>query len=495
MNRVARQLAAFGPGWVLVGVGVVVSVAAIGQGCGPPRGSIGGGGGGGGGGNLEFADAAMSDVDLAMAPPCSGLTCLQVNCGELSQTTLNGTVYAPNGTLPLYNAVVYILNAKVTAFTDGLSCDRCNGQVSGSPLVLATTGPDGRFSLVNVPAGDNIPLVVQLGKWRRQVSIPHVPQCTTTKLDAKYTSLPSNHKEGDIPRMAIATGSADPMECLLLKIGLDPNEIKEPGNKTRVEFYKAANSPGTSISGNTPSAADPSKGLYASLKRLVNYDIVMLPCEGSEYDQSVGRKNLVDFVNMGGRVFATHYSYDWLTYDASPFNKIAKPTDANGLWPKRQTDFPSDAVTTTAKLVTNFPKGMAFAKWLKFAGATSAPGFLDILAIRHDINGVAPALAQAWATDSFTGTDPMGNPTTTPGTPQLTFNTPVDPGHDDAGVAEYCGRIVYSDFHVAQSEANQFNPFPGACMLGPMSDQEKALAFMLFDLSSCVQSDQAPPIF
>ncbi len=63
------------------------------------------------------------------------------------------------------------------------------------------------------------------------------------------------------------------------------------------------------------------------------------------------------------------------------------------------------------------------------------------------------------------------------------------------GVPAYCGRVVFSDFHVTAGAVQPMNKtFPGACKSDPMTDQEKALAFMLFDLSSCVQQDTTPPI-
>ncbi len=444
----------------------LVFIAAILHGCGPRA-------------TKPSPNEGAGPGPMDFAVPCVGLACQQKNCGELGVTTLVGKVYAPNGTLPLYNAVVYVPNAPLEPFEKTVKCEPCDGHVSGSPLVKAVTGPDGSFVLENVPAGIDIPLVVQIGKWRRQVLVD-VPECTTTELEAKYTRLPQSNSEGEIPKIGIATGSLDPMECLLLKIGIDPNEIAEPGQGKRVDFYKAAHSPGTTISTNTPSGADLTKGLYMDLKKLMDYDVVILPCEGSEYDQgAVGRSNIVEYLNAGGRVFGTHYSYSWFTYSNSPFNKIAKP-QKDGLWPRGQ----SAKIPGTVTLVTNFPKGMAFAQWLISAGAKSAPNKLEAPAVLHDIDGVDPAFAQAWGKLDFNGI---------PATPLLTFNTPLNAPPDDMGVPQYCGRAVFGDLHVAASEASG-PTFPKACKGGPLTDQEKALAFMLFDLSSCVQSDLIPPV-
>ena len=68
-----------------------------------------------------------------------------------------------------------------------------------------------------------------------------------------------------------------------------------------------------------------------------------------------------------------------------------------------------------------------------------------------------------------------------------------------------CGRIVYSDLHIGGNSGdygegpNASGPpangmTPGGCNANiPLSDQEKALEFMLFDLSSCVIPDTQPP--
>ena len=134
------------------------------------------------------------------------------SCPVGTATVVTGTVVSPakSSPDPIYNAVVYVPVGDVEPFKKGVTCARC-GTVEGVTKfkVAALTGPDGKFRLEGVPAGKDIPLVVQVGRWRRVVKIPEVKACQEQSVAQELTRLPRNHSEGEIPRTAIVSGRAD----------------------------------------------------------------------------------------------------------------------------------------------------------------------------------------------------------------------------------------------------------------------------------------------
>jgi hypothetical protein len=130
----------------------------------------------------------------------------------------------------------------------------------------------------------------------------------------------------------------------------------------------------------------------------------------------------------------------------------------------------------TGSIDTSFVEGQSFATWLETVGALSGPDQMDLENVRQDVDSVvAPTQQFIYAS---------GPPAQTL---QLAFFTPVG----DAPSAQ-CGRVVFTDFHVSgnvnllDAGLSAGTTFPAECTSGPMTSQEKALEFMLYDLASCV---------
>lgn len=343
-------------------------------------------------------------------------------------------------------------NGTPQAFTPGATCDRCGSVPSGEPLVTALSGADGKFVIENVPVGTDIPLVIQVGRWRRQVRIPNVEACKDNPLGGELTRLPRSKAEGDIPLMAIATSPYDPTECIMRKIGIADEEFTVPSATGRVHIYKGA---GATLAGATPPAATT---LWADATNLKRYDLVAFPCQTSGGPDVPGRANIKTYADEGGRVFVTDLSQDIIKSGAAP-------------WPSTANWSVSGAYTNPASIDTTFPKGNALADWLQAIGATTTRGQLNLTATFARLtSAVAPA--QRWVYSSST-------------TQTYSFNTPV--GTD---AASQCGRVVYSSFHIASGAGASF---PSECNNTPLTAQEKVLEFLLFDLAACIQKDDTAP--
>ena len=417
---------------------------------------------------------------------CTNLCLRQMACPAGGKTTLTGTVLTPTRPAfgapdPIYNAIVYVPNAPVAAFPTGVACERC-GNPSGSPLVWTVTGPDGKFTLENVPVGANVPLVIQIGRWRRQVTITNVAPCMNTAVPAELTRLPRNKTEGDIPLMALTTGGADPLECLLRKVGIDDSEFTPPTGTGRVHLYSGMGGTSSFASGGAiPNATT----LWDSAANLAKYDVVLTACEGVSATGNpnhisnktvAARQNMVDYTNKGGRLFASHWHNAWLYRGP-----------AASMWPATATwNFDEDLRSPlSAKIDTTFPKGLALAQWLQLVGGSTTLGTVAINDAQHTVDTVNPALVQRWIyAENAVDLDDVTWPVTTQ---YFTFNTPL-------GVpeAQACGRVVYSDIHVSSSDRVNM-PFPNGCTSTTFTPQEKILEFMLFDIAACVQTQMPPP--
>ncbi len=486
--------------------------------------------------------------------PCTGLCPAQYTCdggsATLSGKVVAGTLakYLPTGVTngdPVPNVLVYIPNRTAAPYVDPFTtrasetqaqqCSTCGADVSGNPLVETKTAFDGTFTLSQVPVGTTIPIVIQLGRWRRVFTVTTTCGSNTvavTGLPAGILRMPRTHAEGDIPLTALSTGSVDAMECVLLKMGVDSGEFVaySAAATGRIQMYQG-NGATASAGGATP-AETALMGTTTANGTYNSYDQVILPCWGvdpttngsANAKSAAALANLVTYGNNGGHFFATHYSYAWL-YANNPYSTTANFNVNHNTGINSMTGIVSQTVPPT----TPVSNPGVFVEWLNYiqalsnftaANAPPIPADVTIANARHDVNSVA-----LQSVDWIDGTDPGDQSAMLL---HYTFDTPVNQ-------TAQCGHSIFSDFHVSNSatgvgtcqantdcssdscvghgggctrnnqcasnSCNRNGTCDGLCTAAsfptqsdiatycnavPMTAQEKILEYMIWDLASCV---------
>lgn len=418
------------------------------------------GGRAGGSADSGLGGSGGGSSDSGTLPPCA----------VRHTGTLSGVVTEPSGTLALPNVGVFVPTVPLDDFPEGPSgrCIGCEEDFSGWPLVSTITSATGTFTLDDVPAGLTR-VVMQTGRWRREVQTT-VIECTTTPMPRSLTRLPRSKAEGHLPKMALATGAADPLECLLLKLGIEPSEFTRPDGGGSIHLFVDN---GQVMDGGLPSVFP----FYASGGAPFDgYDAVLAPCRGGEFGaNSNQRQVMASYVDRGGRFFTTHYGYEWML--SPPFSTTAtwEPTAMFGM-------------TDSANVVTSFPRGAIYRTWLTDVARLGST--ILITDPRYNVGAVRGQTVE------YLGAPFRRQATDAHWTAQLSFTTPIGA---DAG----CGRVAFSDFHVSTNALQvpffpecttppcpPRPPFPDNCVGGPFTDQEKVLVYILFDLGTCAHDDR-----
>jgi hypothetical protein len=495
--------------------GTVYDCAAEGRSCSPLETCIGG---------ITGPATCQSDTTGGTCPLCSAVP----TCSSQPQLTrLTGRVTTPgrNDTdtpnqLGVPNAFVYIL--RTNSFSDlpaissgvpatGNACERCVDQDLGPVLVSGMTNATGNFQLEgNIPVGQQFIIVVKVGKFRRAMrhTLAASAACVTTPIAANLTRLPRATNDGDggvnIPRVAFSTGSIDAMECVFSKMGIQTDQFSVPQGTARLHLYRSngawpsqaalncnncgtgsgttdTNCRTTNCGGGTTTArtnylnALQDQRLFEDNGRIREYDMVVFDCEAGGWDSSFSQRdaygdNIVDYVNRGGRMFASHLGFSWLNGNGTLGNAATWTTSLD-----------TSSTTGTGAVSLGRPRASPriqnFADWMNGHGiATQAGGYLFTIAEPRSQN-----TGLGTSSEEFVHrTD--GNQRTQ----QFSFNTPYA-----ASAANACGRVAYSGFHVSIGNTGTA-VFPNHCT-GNLTAQEKVLLYMLFDLGACVGEDPDPP--
>jgi len=457
----------------------------------------------GGGGTF---DGTLSGNGGGSTPQCGssvGWQCaVDTTCS--SPTTLKGKVFDPAGLNPLYDVVVFIpkVVASLPVITPGThSCNTCDVSI-GDYVVATTTDYTGSFTLSGVPTGSDVPVTVQIGKWRRTVNVNISASCGTNTVADGTLRLPKKQSEGDLPQMAVLTGGCDDLGCFMTGMGVDPSEFTAPHGGGRIDVYQGVSQgagggfgglgggggqAATLSNGTAGNCTNASCPLWASKTSFESYDIVMLSCECAENRQTKpasAQQALHDWLNEGGKVFASHYHYTWFEDSpAADFQGVAKWGNTAGNDTAIGGGHPYD-------VDTSFPKGAIFGNWLgtvKALNSAGPPPDIVLNQVADSVVSVNPPTTR-WIYDSQGAPDVK----------YLSFETPIGgaPPPPDAAPEsgpQYCGKAVFTDLHTGGSLLSTVASIPAGCKNTQLSDQQKALEFLFFDLSACVTNDMGMP--
>jgi hypothetical protein len=367
----------------------------------------------------------------------------------------------------------------------------------------------GHFTLKGVPATTHVPLVVQIGKWRREVFISSVNKCTNNVVPAGDSRLPTTITDGSgpagstsMPRMALLTGGADNLGCFLSGLGIASTEWGSPHGGGHLDVYQGSGGAGVT-NGTAGNCAGGTCGLWNTMADLQYYDIVLLACEGETYDNYKGApamENMHTWLDQGGKMFGTHFHYTWFKdgpnegcTDCNDFVATGNP------W----RGVSSGSASGNYDIDTTFFGGSQMSKWLSNLGLLNTDGTIALNQVADSV-GLVGTGAQRWIYDPASPND----------TKYMSIETPIG-GIKDAGAPakdsgtttestgpQYCGKAVFSDLHAGGSAAGGSiisiitgggGTVPGSCPTNAtLSAQEAALEFLFFDLSACVTAESAP---
>lgn len=374
----------------------------------------------------------------------------------------------------------------------------------------------------------------------------------------------------NIPHVAVATGSIDAMECVFHKMGIVSDEFTHPAGEGRIHLYRsnggwpaeaascascttsacaACESAGgsQSIRANCEGCANCTggggggsctacragvlatceeelatceeqlaacqdelalSGLVGDDGRITEYDLSVLDCEGQGWNLNSGgsSQNIREYVNRGGRLFASHLSFKWLRAEKDPDGVLEYDEDnaiATSMGPAAEWVTSAMTSPNSGPGRLSFDRDNAssrigeFAEWMINEGIIeNEEDSFNVVEPRSQVASSETASGLGPSSEEFVYCESGSGGCTNQRTQQFSFNTPYG-----APEAEVCGRVAYSGFHVAAAEGNLSlgsSVFPGYCTNaaandGVLTDQEKILLYMLFDLGACVGEPLVTP--
>ncbi len=356
--------------------------------------------------------------------------------------TLTGTVLAPEGTIPISGALVYLTPEPPAAIPQQVFCDKCIELANDVPYTLSA--PDGTFTVDAYRTGEQY-LVVQKGAFRRvrSVTVAEGDQM----VDEALSTLPSRQDPAngdDIPKMAVLDGNYDDIENSLAKLGLG-----------QVDTYGDLVQGSESFALIKDGARNAFLTDYATLSQ---YHIVFFPCASSWPDGYLSDPNVLsnlrNFMNAGGRLYVTDYTYDVLRQtDPNPITWLYD----TGAYGSAESGY-YDATSTA--------NDQGLADWLGAQGITSFVA---------EANWTIIDRVNQYSAPDEDGMSATFDPTVwvhgdVPGTGQKPLTVSYQHG---------CGRALFSTYHTESGQVG-------------LLVQERALLYIILEVAVCI-GDIGPP--
>ena len=398
--------------------------------------------------------------------------------GGGNNATLTGTVFAPNGTIPVVGALVYTTSSPPEGIPDQVYCAECVELECG--VDFTESDVDGNFSLAT-NSGNGKYLVVQKGQFLRITEIDIA--AGNTNLPDATVELPGVWDPANglyIPKIAIADGSYDRIEDALGKFGL---------GDTNIANFTESTIPGTESfelwnNGRDPSADGfTSQGTMAQLvsdpANLARYHMIFVPCSSDSYLSALnqqGVENVRSWVEAGGRWYVADWANEWMSGTFPEYQNFYGGGDAD--------------LGSYDSLADVLDDGML--DWLE---ALPEP-LKDINPLNDENHPTLFQLPKLMTVDNWSGIqyplpeilvdDGKGNMVNVGHTPWLEgpgggWDIPVNDIHPLTVTGQYgCGKIQFTSYHTAE-----FFDYVG------LSPQELVLLYTILEIGVC--QDPLPP--
>lgn len=364
-------------------------------------------------------------------------------CGT-SPTTLSGKVLAPNGSDPVPQAEIAVWATVPAPLARGVVCESCDPS-GGAPLAMTTSALDGTFTLNLdlLPKQASYAVTVRKARFRTVHAALALAPCGDTRLTPAQATLPGKAADGDLPRIAVSSGTKDHLENVLKAMGI-------------TEYDCVKGLPASSTS-ETCTRSTTLGQLLADATQLDGYGLLFIACApGDTYEPTspTAAAHLHDWVARGGKLIVTDDSYDFVEQAFPDAVDFMAPAAAPG-----QAQTPNAAeVGAAAASLQGTVADQSLLGWLTaFPGAVSngavqLVGFLSRWAVMRGAGPSTAVLVHGHATWSSGGS----------GDVPLTVSFEVN----------HCGRVIFSSYHTDS----------GSTALKP---QERILEYLMFQVGTC----------